>query len=77
MDAFQTRLIASDCLEACFHAPKIDQPMRWDSISSAIRPRCELPQASSPGDQTAIEALPGAIARIPPPTPLLPGRQTC
>ena len=57
-------------------APKIDQPSRLDSISSAIRPRCELPEASNPGDHTAIEALPGATARIPPPTPLLPGSPT-
>ena len=29
---------------------------------------------SRPGDQTAIEALPGATARMPPPTPLFPGQ---
>ncbi len=58
------------------HAPKIDQPIRLVSASSAMRPRCELPLASRPGDHTAIEALPGAIARMPPPTPLLPGRPT-
>ncbi len=58
------------------HAPKIDQPIRFANISSAIRPRCELPLESRPGDQTAIEALPGTTANMPPPTPLLPGRPT-
>ena len=33
------------------------------SISSATRPRCELPASSSPGDHTAMDAVPGAIAR--------------
>jgi hypothetical protein len=57
-------------------SPKIDHPSRLVSRSSAMRPRCELPDASRPGDHTAIEALPGAIARMPPPTPLFPGRPT-
>ena len=59
-----------------YRTPKIDQPIRLVSASSAMRPRCELPLASRPGDHTAIDALPGAIARMPPPTPLLPGRPT-
>ena len=63
-------------LMAWRHAPKIDQPIFLVRASSATRPRWELPLASSPGDQTAIEALPGAIARTPPPTPLFPGRPT-
>ena len=58
------------------HAPNIDQPILLVSASSAIRPKWEFPETSRPGDQTAIEALPGAIANIPPPTPLLPGRPT-
>ena len=58
------------------YTPKIDQPIRWASISSAIRPSRELPDASSPGDHTAIDALPGATAKMPPPTPLLPGNPT-
>lgn len=73
-------------LSACFsvmarrqrrrHAPKIDQPIRLVSASSAMRPRCELPFGSSPGDHAAMDALPGAIAKIPPPTPLFPGSPT-
>jgi hypothetical protein len=58
------------------HAPKIDQPILLLRASSATRPRWELPFASRPGDQAAMEALPGAIARMPPPTPLLPGSPT-
>jgi hypothetical protein len=58
------------------HAPKIDQPILLVRASSATRPRWELPLASRPGDQTAMDALPGAIARMPPPTPLFPGRPT-
>ena len=37
-------------------APKIDHPSRFVSRSSAMRPRCELPDASRPGDHTAIES---------------------
>jgi hypothetical protein len=58
------------------HAPKIDQPILLVRASSATRPRWELPFASRPGDQVAMDALPGAIARMPPPTPLLPGNPT-
>ena len=36
-------------------------------------PSSELPNAFRPGDQTAIDACPGTTARMPPPTPLLPG----
>lgn len=39
-------------------------------------PSSELPLALRPGDQTATVALPGATTRMPPPTPLLPGRPT-
>ena len=56
--------------------PKTDQPVRAASISSARDPSRELPLVFSPGDQTAIEARPGATARMPPPTPLLPGNPT-
>ena len=57
-------------------SPKTDQPVRAASISSATAPSCELPTLFKPGDQTAIEAMPGATAKMPPPTPLLPGRPT-
>ena len=60
---------------AC-HGPNTDQPVRCASISSAAVPSSELPVGPRPGDQTAIDALPGATARIPPPTPLFPGRPT-
>ncbi len=53
-----------------------DQPVRRDRLSNASAPTSELPAALSPGDQTAIEARRGAIARMPPPTPLLPGKPT-
>ena len=46
------------------------------SISSAIAPASELPLALRPGDHTAMDALPGAISKIPPPTPDLPGMPT-
>ena len=36
----------------------------------------DLTAALASGDQTAMEALRGATAKMPPPTPLLPGRPT-
>ena len=56
--------------------PKIDHPVRFTSSSNACVPSLLLPMRSSPGDHTAIEALPGAMASMPPPTPLLPGKPT-
>ena len=56
--------------------PKTDQPVRRARSSRACEPRSELPTALSPGDQTAMAARPGAMARMPPPTPLLPGSPT-
>ena len=53
-----------------------DQPVRRDRLSSASAPTSELPASFSPGAHTAMDALRGAIARMPPPTPLLPGRPT-
>lgn len=44
--------------------------------SSASLPSFELPRALRPGDHTAMLALPGTIARMPPPTPDLPGMPT-
>ncbi len=67
---------ASTWLRSFAQGPKIDQPIRFVSASSAIRPRCEFPEASSPGDHAAMDALSGAMARMPPPTPLLPGKPT-
>jgi voltage-gated potassium channel Kch len=49
-----------------------DQPVRWVSRSSASAPSCELPLSFSPGDHTAIDAMPGATASIPPPRPICP-----
>ncbi len=45
------------------------QPVSAASISSARVPSSELPLGLSPGDQTAMLALPGTTARMPPPTP--------
>ena len=56
--------------------PNTDQPVSRTKASIAAVPSLELPCAFSPGDQTAIDARPGAIAKIPPPTPDLPGRPT-
>lgn len=56
--------------------PNIDQPVCSTSISSARVPSLLLPILSRPGDHTAIDALLGAMARMPPPTPLLPGKPT-
>lgn len=56
--------------------PKIDQPRRLLSASSARRPSRELPEPSRPGDQTQAEATPGTTTIMPPPTPLLPGTPT-
>ena len=53
-----TRRSAGSGAEAPDQAPKIGQPIRWVSALSAIRSRWELPLASRPGGQTAIEALP-------------------
>ena len=61
------------------HPPRAvntDQPVASDSRSSASEPNWELPRALRPGDQTAIDASPGTIARMPPPTPDLPGMPT-
>jgi hypothetical protein len=41
--------------------------------AAAFCPRTELPYLSSGGDTTPIPSLPGTIANIPPPTPLLAG----
>ncbi len=57
-------------------APNTDQPVFVASISSASDPISEFPLPFRPGDQTATEARPGATARMPPPTPLFPGRPT-
>jgi putative endonuclease len=59
-----------------YFPPKIDQPVRSLSCFRARVASWELPTALSPGDQTAIDAMSGAIARMPPPTPLLPGSPT-
>src|SRR5258708_27676285 len=56
--------------------PNTDQRIALATRSIASEPRCELPLALRPGDQTASEATPGTIARMPPPTPLLPGMPT-
>ncbi len=56
--------------------PKTDQPMARASCSAAWVPMWELPKPLSPGDQIPTEARPGAIIRIPPPTPDFPGRPT-
>ena len=53
-----------------------DQPVNSDNSCSARVPSSELPNAFRPGDQTAIDACPGTTARMPPPTPLLPGKPT-
>lgn len=56
--------------------PNTDHPVSRTKTSIAAVPSLELPCAFRPGDQTAIEARPGAIARMPPPTPDFPGRPT-
>ena len=56
--------------------PNTDHPVRWTSRSSATTPSREFPARSRPGDQTQIAALPGATARMPPPTPLFAGNPT-
>jgi hypothetical protein len=56
--------------------PKTDHPARRDSSSRAHVPTRELPWSFSPGDHTTIAAMPGAMARMPPPTPLFPGSPT-
>lgn len=56
--------------------PNTDHPVSRAKASTAAVPSLELPCALRPGDQTAIEARPGAMTRIPPPTPDLPGRPT-
>ena len=50
-----------------------DQPVASASRSSARVPSLELPRVLRPGDQTAMLALPGTMARMPPPTPDLQG----
>lgn len=56
--------------------PNTDQPVSRTKASIAAVPSVELPCAFNPGDQTAIDARPGAMAKMPPPTPDLPGRPT-
>lgn len=56
--------------------PNTDHPVSRAKASTAAVPSLELPCPFSPGDQTAIEARPGAITKMPPPTPDLPGRPT-
>ena len=77
------RLFSS--VEAAIHAgfrackrcqPNTDQPVSRTNASIAAVPSLELPCAFSPGDQTAIEARPGAMAKMPPPTPDFPGNPT-
>ena len=55
---------------------KIDNPDRVVNNSSALVPAKELPLSFKPGDQTQTEKQPGITARIPPPTPLFPGKPT-
>ena len=56
--------------------PNTDHPVSRTKASIAAVPSLELPCAFRPGDHTAMDARPGAIARMPPPTPDLPGRPT-
>ena len=56
--------------------PNTDHPVSRANASTAAVPSLELPCAFKPGDQTAIDARPGAITSMPPPTPDLPGRPT-
>ncbi len=56
--------------------PNTDQPVSRANASTAAVPSLELPCAFNPGDQTAIDARPGAMTKMPPPTPDLPGRPT-
>jgi len=51
-------------------------PVLVVNSSRARVPARELPEGSSPGDQTHTLKCPGMIAAIPPPTPLFPGRPT-
>ena len=53
-----------------------EQLVSWLNRSSATVPTTEVPNRSSSGDHTAIAALPGTMATMPPPTPLLAGRPT-
>ena len=59
-----------DGFDKISQAPNTDHSIRLANCSSAAVPSLELPTWSSPGDQTAIEA------KMPPPTPDLPGRPT-
>ena len=45
-------------------------------LKSAFVPASELPFSFNPGDQTQTLNSPGITAKIPPPTPLLPGSPT-
>ena len=56
--------------------PNTDHSISRAKPSTAVVPSVELPCAFRPGDQTAMDARPGAMAKIPPPTPDLPGRPT-
>ena len=56
--------------------PNTDHPVSRTKASMAAVPSLELPCAFRPGDQTAMDARPGAMARMPPPTPDFPGRPT-
>ena len=70
-------LAAAQGFRPCLRCqPNTDQPVARATASIASAPRLELPTAFNPGDQTAIEARPGAIAKIPPPTPGFPGQPT-
>jgi hypothetical protein len=51
----------------------MDMPVKVVSNSSALVPARELPLTVRPGDHTQTLNSPGITARIPPPTPLLPG----
>jgi len=68
------RLPAGVCADE--NQANTDQPVSFARCSSKREPTSELPFLLSPVDQTAMAARPGAIARIPPPTPLLPGKPT-
>ncbi len=50
----------------------VSEARRW----RARTPTREFPAALRPGDQTAMAPWPGAMARMPPPTPLFPGSPT-
>ena len=61
---------------ACVHTQKIDRPVSVVNNSKAKDPAMELPEGSSPGDQTQTPHSLGISATMPPPTPLLAGSPT-